>query len=172
MNDPDPAELWEEVRGWLRVAQADQRTARLGLTADPPLCGVAAFHCQQAAEKLLKGFLVRGLVDFGKTHDLDRLGRSVLARFPDLVPLVVPLRPWTLWSVAYRYPGEAGAEPEPSIAELSRALELIARLDAALRALAPDAAARPSGRPGAADFLPEGPPEDPPVPPEDALGFD
>jgi len=115
--------------------------ARIGPTADPPLFGVVAFPCQQAAEKLLKGFLVRGLVDFGKTHDLDRLGRSVLARFPDLASLVTPLAPWTAWSVAYRYPGEAGAEPEPMQTELAQALDLIARLEAAPRALAPGAAA-------------------------------
>jgi len=65
MNAPDPDEMWESVRGWLRVAGEDQRMARIGVTADPPLSGVVAFHCQQAAEKLLRGFLVRGLVDFG-----------------------------------------------------------------------------------------------------------
>lgn len=138
MNAPDPGELWEEVVGWLRVARADPRMARIGLMPDPPLCGAAAFHCQQAADKLLKGCLVLGPVDFGKTHDLDRPGRSVLARFPHLGPMVTPLRPWTAWSVAYRYPGEAGVEPKPSVAELSAALDLIVRLEAALCALAPN----------------------------------
>jgi hypothetical protein len=43
---------------------------------NPPLLDVAAFHCQQAAEKLLKGFLVHASVDFGKMHDLEKLGQS------------------------------------------------------------------------------------------------
>jgi len=141
MNAPDPDEVWVAVLGWLRVAGEDQRMARIGLTADPPLFGGVAFHCQQAAEKLLKGFLVRGLVDFGKTHDLDRPGRSIAARFPDLALLVTPPAPWAAWSVAYRYPGEAGAEPEPMQTALAQALDLIGRLEAALRAPAPGAAA-------------------------------
>ena len=58
------------------VAGSDQRAARICLAADPPLPGVAAYHCQQAIEKLLKGFLVRSNTDFGKTHDLDELGQS------------------------------------------------------------------------------------------------
>ena len=108
--------------------------ACLGLA--PPSLGGAAYHCQQAAEKLLKGFLVQVGTDFRKTHDLDTLGRSALAHFPSLGPLLVPLPDWTVWGVAYRYPGEAGPEPEPDAEELSRALGLIARLADALRSAA------------------------------------
>jgi HEPN domain-containing protein len=98
---------------------------------------VATFHCQQAAEKLLKGFLVQAGTDFGKTHDLDALAQSVLAHFPSLESLLRPMRAWTAWSVAYRYPGEPGPEPEPSTEELSQALDMSERLDTALRSLAP-----------------------------------
>ncbi len=137
MSGPDPGELWTHVCGWLDVAAVDERAARLSLAADPPLPTVAAFHCQQAAEKLLKGLLVRALIDFGKTHDLERLGRPVTGRYPDLAPLVKPMRDWTAWSVAYRYPAESGPEPEPPRAELEAALRLIAQLAAAARALGP-----------------------------------
>jgi hypothetical protein len=51
--------------------------------------------------------------------------------------LLTPVREWTAWSVTYRYPGEAGPEPEPSAEELTRALALIDALEAALRSLAP-----------------------------------
>ena len=137
MSGLDPDDPWPEVLEWLHVARSDQRAGRLCLSADPPLCDVATFHCQQAAEKLLMGFLVRAGTDFRKTHDLDVLAQSVLAHFPSLEPLLTPMRAWTAWSVAYRYPGEAGPEPEPSAEELSRALDMIERLDTALRSLAP-----------------------------------
>ena len=55
MNDPDPSELWQGVLAWLRKAETDQRAAEALLKLKPPLCDAAAFHCQQAAEKLLKG---------------------------------------------------------------------------------------------------------------------
>ncbi|MDR3530100.1 MAG: HEPN domain-containing protein [Rhodopila sp.] len=143
MSDPDagdPAsDPWPDVLEWLHVAESDQRVVRLCLTADPPLRDAATFHCQQAAEKLLKGFLVQAGVHVRKTHDLDALAELVLHRFPTLDALLTPLRSWTSWSVAYRYPGEAGLEPEPSVEELSQALDVIAQLDAALRSLAPPA---------------------------------
>lgn len=47
-----------------------------------------------------------------------------------------PIRGWTAWSVAYHYPGETGAEPEPSTEEIRQALDLIIQLEAALRSLA------------------------------------
>jgi HEPN domain-containing protein len=73
MSGLDPDDPWPEVLEWLQVAASDQRAVRLCLSANPPLCDVATFHCQQAAEKLLKGFLVRAGADFRKTHDLDAL---------------------------------------------------------------------------------------------------
>lgn len=106
------------------------------LSADPPLCDAAAYHCQQAAEKLLRGFLVQAGTHVRKTHDLDVLAGLVETHFAFAQPMLTPLREWTAWSVAYRYPGEAGPEPEPSVEELRRALDLIGRLEAALRAVA------------------------------------
>ena len=138
MSDPDPAELWREVLGWLRVADNDRRVAQLCLDATPPAWEGAAYHCQQAAEKLLKGFLVRADTDFGRTHDLDHLGYLVLLHFPAVHPLVEPLAAWTHWAVAYRYPDDSGPEPQPTLAELQTALALIDELQAALRALAPE----------------------------------
>jgi HEPN domain-containing protein len=40
------------------------------MASDPPLPEIAAFHCQQAVEKLLKGFLVLGGINFRRTHEL------------------------------------------------------------------------------------------------------
>jgi len=71
---------------------------------------------------------------------LDALAESVLSCFPTLRELLVPLRAWTAWGVAYRYPGEDEPEPELSVEELSAALDVIAKLDIALRSHAPPAA--------------------------------
>lgn len=48
----------ESVREWLDIADSDMRSASALLDLDPPEVRTAAFHCQQAAEKYLKGFLV------------------------------------------------------------------------------------------------------------------
>ena len=132
MSEPDPADLRDSVRGWLRGARADIQVARACLQMAPPQLGVAADHCQQAAEKLLKGFLVLAGVDFRKTHDLQELGRTVLTAFPDLTPIADPMAAWTNWSIAYRYPDDPNPPPEPSAEELDTALTLIAYLANAL----------------------------------------
>jgi HEPN domain-containing protein len=137
MSGPDPADVWQEVLGWLRVADRDQRAAAICLASDPPLDDVGAFHCQQAAEKLLKGFLVHASVDFGKTHDLERLGDTVAVHVPAVAPLAESMRGWTNWNIAYRYPDIAEPEPVPSSEELAQALDVIARLAEMLRSLGP-----------------------------------
>ena len=137
-NAPDPAEIWIEVLGWIKVATSDMRAARVCLSADPPLCDIAAYHCQQASEKLLKGFLVRANRDFGKTHNLGKLADAVVIAFPHVDRLVEPLRDWTLWSVAYRYPGMEQEEPEPSLDGLYIALRAIETVRSGLLSLAPD----------------------------------
>jgi HEPN domain-containing protein len=71
---------------------------------EPP---ITAYHCQQAGEKLLKGFLVRAETDFGRTHDLEHLGYLVVRQFPAVHSLVEPLAAWTHWAGAYRYPDVA-----------------------------------------------------------------
>ena len=81
------------------------------LESDPPLLDAAAFHCQQAAEKVLKGFLVRASIDFGKTHDLEKLGDIVASHYPSVASLAAAMADWTTWSVAYRYPDLADPEP-------------------------------------------------------------
>jgi HEPN domain-containing protein len=46
-----------EVQAWLKKAADDLRGADLDLAAIPPFIEDALFHCQQAAEKAMKGFL-------------------------------------------------------------------------------------------------------------------
>jgi HEPN domain-containing protein len=58
------------------------------------LLNEAAFHCQQAAEKALKGFLTWHSCTFRKTHNLEEIGEQCLTIDPSLRELVdqtVPL---------------------------------------------------------------------------------
>jgi hypothetical protein len=71
----DPTRL-AEVRAWLTLAIEDLRAADHELTASPPILGDLVFHCQQAVEKLFKGFLVWHDVVFRKTHNLESLVSS------------------------------------------------------------------------------------------------
>jgi HEPN domain-containing protein len=47
----------ELVRDWLTRANHDLRAARMLATGVDPLLDTAIYHCQQAAEKSVKGWL-------------------------------------------------------------------------------------------------------------------
>jgi len=135
MSGPDSDAVWREVEQWIAHAQADRRAAVVCLAADPPLPDVVAFHCQQAAEKLLKGFLVHAGKVVRKTHDLTELGEAVAAAYPAVTELICAVEAWTIWNIAYRYPAEDVSDAPPSVEELNSALEVIGRLADALNAL-------------------------------------
>ena len=147
MKTPDPRARWQAVDDWLAVASEDRRVAALCLAAEPPLRGVAAFHCQQAVEKLLKGFLTLAGKRGGKTHSLKQLGTAAATSFPEIAELVAAARDWSNWAVDFRYPARRGrTKPPPDADELRRALEVIDALAERLRAVNPEPPVRPSRR--------------------------
>jgi HEPN domain-containing protein len=139
MKTPDPRARWQAVDDWLAVANEDRRVAALCLAADPPLRGVAAFHCQQAVEKLLKGFLTLAGKRGGKTHSLAQLGAGATASFPEIGELAAAARDWGDWAVDFRYPSRRRrAKPLPQEDELRQALAVIDALAVRLRAANPE----------------------------------
>jgi HEPN domain-containing protein len=104
---------------------------------DPPLRDSAAFHCQQAVEKLLKGFLTLAGKRGGKPRSPEQRGALAQQSFPAITGLVAPAHDWSKWATAYRYPQE-DAPPEPDEAEIRAALAVIDALAARLRAANPE----------------------------------
>ena len=113
---PDKA---AEVKAWFQKAANDLRGAEIDLAASPPLIEDALFHCQQAAEKALKGFLTAHDRPFRKTHDLDELGRACEEIDPTLSAVLAEARDLTVFAWEFRYPGGTSV---PSKQEAQRAL--------------------------------------------------
>jgi HEPN domain-containing protein len=139
-NDLDfDDERRREADRWLAVATADIRAVRLCLDADEPMLGIAAYHCQQAAEKVVKGMLVIAGIPFAKTHDMTRLGDLAASRYAEFQPLLAEVGRLTVWGYAYRYPSlEDALEPEPPTEAFVAALQTIHRLADNLRSLIAD----------------------------------
>jgi HEPN domain-containing protein len=97
----------EETTAWFAKAGGDLRAATVDLDADPPLAEDALFHCQQAVEKALKGFLTWHDQPFRKTHSLVELGMQCVEIEPDLEPLLREAAKLSEYATRYRYPGEA-----------------------------------------------------------------
>lgn len=63
---------------WLIKANNDLRSAEILMRDPDPPTDTICYHCQQALEKYLKGFLTRHQIEFIKTHDLDYLFKLCL----------------------------------------------------------------------------------------------
>jgi len=91
--------LLSDTQAWFRKAMTDLRSAEADLAASPPILEDVVFHCQQAAEKAIKGFLTFHQQPLGKTHDLRELAKGCLRMDATLAPLLeqaVPLT-WYAW---------------------------------------------------------------------------
>ncbi len=131
----DPV-LIAETQAWFRRAAEDLRAAELLFTASPPLLGAGVFHCQQAAEKALKGFLTWNSMPFRKTHDIEEVGRQCIALDSSLQQSIAQGVILSDYAWKFRYPGGPG---EPSEGEARDALVLALHIyEAALNRLPPE----------------------------------
>ena|ERR1700722_8764438 len=60
----------EIIKKWLEKGDEDLGTALIIQKHIPEYRHVIAFHCQQAVEKYLKGYLIYLKIEFRRTHDL------------------------------------------------------------------------------------------------------
>lgn len=94
------------VKAWCDFANNDLITAKYLLGLHPLKLEIICYHCQQSAEKILKGFLIDKNIDPPKTHDLRLLRRmceEIADSFDDIEEACVRL---TAYSVQPRYPME------------------------------------------------------------------
>src|SRR6266705_739371 len=117
----------ELVRAWLIKARNDLITARkIGALPDGPL-DTAIYHCQQSAEKAVKGFLAFHDHRLERSHDVERLVELAEAYEPGFASWEDAAIILTPYATAYRYPGESTAL-EPSRVEFDEALELASNI--------------------------------------------
>jgi HEPN domain-containing protein len=106
------------VREWLTKAERDLEAANR-LAKPEELLDLAIYHCQQGAEKALKGFLIFHDVAFEKVHDLrllNALAMAVEARFSSWQDVAEGLTPY---ATEFRYPDDRF---EPQRDEFDQAL--------------------------------------------------
>ena len=90
---------------WFTKGEHDLRAAEILLAAgEEDLLEIVCFHCHQAAEKYLKGFLVRHGEEPPRTHDLLLLLNLGAAIDPELETLRDPLQQLNTYAVEPRYP--------------------------------------------------------------------
>lgn len=130
----DPVKI-EETQSWFKKAQDDLRAGSVDMEAEPPLIEDALFHCQQAVEKAMKGFLTWHDQPFRKTHSLTELGVVCSKLDSSLENTLRKTTGLSEYATVYRYPGEAVPPSEGEAAgarELAEEIlsQLLARLPA------------------------------------------
>ena len=94
------------ARQWLAKAENDLLNADNNLKSEIVPYDTVCFHCQQAAEKLLKAYLVARGVPPPFTHDLLLLLEKIIPYCPDTETLRDDLALLMPYAVGVRYPDE------------------------------------------------------------------
>ncbi len=106
------------VKNWLLKAKRDLDTAKRLAGEPEPYLDTAIYHCQQAAEKAIKGLLVFYDQRFEKTHDIEVLIQIAIRFNKEFSSLLDSGNILTPYVAAYRYPGDI---IEPSKEEFNEA---------------------------------------------------
>lgn len=101
MNNPE-----SNYRAWVGKAESDLLNIENNIVAASVPWDTVCFHAQQAAEKLLKAFLVYHGQKPEYTHDLVILLTRCGEIESDLIDLKKDCENLTLYAVASRYPGD------------------------------------------------------------------
>ncbi len=137
-----PPEALEEARAWLTKATRDLQAAEYLAMAEVPLLDIVVYHCQQAMEKALKGYLTARGIPFAKTHALGPLVEQASDLDEDFEGLLDHAESLSPFATRFRYPGDL-LEPGEREAEsaLKMAVEAVGfildRLPEELRSSAP-----------------------------------
>lgn len=113
------AKGFEHAGSWIEKAKNDLLNADNNLAAKQIPYDTVCFHCQQAAEKLLKGFLVAHDIEYPITHNLFVILEKILEYDPTPDSLRQSLAILNPYSVEVRYPGDAWM-PTPEDAKEAR----------------------------------------------------
>jgi HEPN domain-containing protein len=90
------------IESWLNKAEHDLISAQRLLEIEPMILDNACFHCQQAAEKCLKAYLIYKGLDVEKTHNIIAL----LNQCANFDPVFATIDPMDInaYAVQGRYP--------------------------------------------------------------------
>jgi len=120
--------IWDFVQDWLKKAFQDLKSAEILIKEHWEDYFNCAFHAQQAAEKLIKAYLVKNQIEFRKIHNLGEL-IDLVEKGDKILTEKLRFSEWlTDFAVKFRYPGEPPVEKETAemaIADAQRVKEII-----------------------------------------------
>jgi HEPN domain-containing protein len=129
---------WFEATRWLVYVDQDLFAVEALLAVPERGLIPAAFHCQQAAEKMAKAILIVLGASPPKIHDVAELAELVYERSPAVGEMVREVGRFSVWYLASRYP-DAQDNFSPTAHEIKLALLKLKELRRRIDLLAPKA---------------------------------
>ena len=114
------------VQEWLAIANEDLEAARL--LFDQPhrkLLEIICYHCQQSAEKSLKGYLQAKGDEVPRTHEVGELCRLCSAFDITFKAFQVPSERLSLYATHLRYPNRVEVDEKEAVRAIRWAKELL-----------------------------------------------
>lgn len=99
-----PEQIYGNPKEWFAYAKHDLDSANFLLSMKPVPIEIICFHCQQAAEKAIKTFMVAKNITIIKTHDLGILLEKCSTIEPSFKNILVECSRLTDYAVQQRYP--------------------------------------------------------------------
>ena len=118
----------EEVKlakQWLGKADNDLLNVDNNLASEVIPFDTVCFHCQQAAEKMLKAYLIANERPYPVTHDLLLILEQVLSIDPNAQKLRDPLAVLMPYAVEVRYPDDLYMPTRADAIEARKATEQV-----------------------------------------------
>jgi HEPN domain-containing protein len=106
----------KSTREWVKKAEKDYALAVHGSRSEVPVHDGVCFHCQQCAEKYLKGLMEEIGLPVPKTHALVLLLAALAAHHPMLQSYRRGMVFLTTFAVDTRYPGDDATKRQAAAA--------------------------------------------------------
>lgn len=112
-----------EIKKWIKKAESDLKTAKILYDSKEVVTESICFHCQQAAEKYLKAFLVFHKKEFRRTHIIAELLKLCIDLDSDFNKLKeINIQNLSIYAVEVRYPDDFYI---PTIEEAKESIDLV-----------------------------------------------
>ncbi len=115
----------EFIDSWIEKAEKDLLTVKHELSFSDAVTESVCFHCQQAAEKFLKAYLIFLEISFTKTHEIGELITKCENKDKEISVIKEEADKLTDYAISVRYPEEPF---EPTLQEANEAFETATRI--------------------------------------------
>jgi HEPN domain-containing protein len=100
------------IQQWMQKAIGDLQSARRLASPPDPIWDTAFFHCQQTAEKAVKGYLAYQDHPLIKTHDVEELVELAASYDPRFSTWQQAAATLTPYATTFRYPPKSSDPDE------------------------------------------------------------